>query len=344
METDNKLKMESNSNYFSFEVNSKINFENRSESDKDYLLEMVIMIFVKMSINDVWFSFLSSNGYNYIFLFKSKGQKRLEQLQRLCQKYLPSSNDFNITEYDKVTFQAKLKQLQNSPEEWIPIKLVTHSYEFTKSELELEKFDNEEYWFPWQKEIYSKIFDEKGNIIRPDKRKIISIIDKEGKKGKSEFLKWICHNYPKECIKLSQASESQLRAAVIKCGPKRCYFFDLRQIDELNDKMDNLMSIIDEIKNGHVMNTIYGANQSLIMPNPHLFIFSNKALKYDSLSKDRWEIYEISNDFKFKSIDINTNISQDGEIVLKKITSNLPFLKKRNILALIVYFMLSLYR
>ena len=104
------------------------------------------------------------------------------------------------------------------------------------------------------------------------------------------------------------------------------------------------MSIIDEIKNGHVMNTIYGANQSLIMPNPHVFIFSNKALKYDSLSKDRWEIYEISNDFKFKSIDINTNISQDGEIVLKKITSNLPFLKKRNILALIVYFMLSLYR
>ena len=169
-------------------------------------------------------------------------------------------------------------------------------------------------------------------------------IDKEGKKGKSEFLKWICHNYPKECIKLSQASESQLRAAVIKCGPKRCYFFDLRQIDELNDKMDNLMSIIDEIKNGHVMNTIYGANQSLIMPNPHVFIFSNKALKYDSLSKDRWEIYEISNDFKFKSIDINTNISQDGEIVLKKITSNLPFLKKRNILALIIYFMLSLYR
>ncbi len=33
---------------------------------------------------------------------ESKGQKRLEQLQRLCQKYLPSSNDFNITEYDKV--------------------------------------------------------------------------------------------------------------------------------------------------------------------------------------------------------------------------------------------------
>jgi hypothetical protein len=241
------LKMESNYSYFGVDLKSIINFKDKSESDKDYLLEMVAIIFRRMRINDECFSFLSSNECHYIYLFKCEGQKRIGQLQRLCKKYLPSVDDFHITEYDKVTFQAKLKLLQNSPEEWIPIKLVTDSNEFTKSELELEKFDNEEYWFPWQKEIYSKIFDEKGNVIRPDKRKIISIIDNEGKKGKSEFLKWICYNYPKECIKLSQASESQLRAAVIKCGPKRCYFLNLGRIDELNNKMDNLFQEKDFI-------------------------------------------------------------------------------------------------
>lgn len=338
------LKMESNYSYFGVDLKSIINFKDKSESDKDYLLEMVAIIFRRMRINDECFSFLSSNECHYIYLFKCEGQKRIGQLQRLCKKYLPSVDDFHITEYDKVTFQAKLKLLQNSPEEWIPIKLVTDSNEFTKSELELEKFDNEEYWFPWQKEIYSKIFDEKGNVIRPDKRKIISIIDNEGKKGKSEFLKWICYNYPKECIKLSQASESQLRAAVIKCGPKRCYFLSLGRIDELNNKMDNLMSIIEEIKNGHVMNTTYGTNRSLIMPYPHVFIFSNKTLKYDSLSKDRWEVFEISNDFKFKSIDIDINISQNREIFLKKVINNIPFFKKQNIIGLIIFLILSLYR
>lgn len=344
MEKNLNLKTETNNIYFSVKLNSIFNFKNRSESYKEYLVEMLMMTFIRMSINNECFSFISNDGCQYIYLFKCQGQKRLEQIQRLCKKYLPSSEDFNITEYDKVTFQAKLKQLQNSPEEWISIKLVTHSHEFTKSELELEKFDNEEYWFPWQKEIYTKIFDEKGTIIKPDKRKIISIIDDEGKKGKSEFLKWMCYNYPKECIKLSQASECELRAAVIKCGPKQCYFLNLKRIDELNDKMDNLISLIEEIKNGHVMSTISGANQSLIMPNPHVFIFSNKALKYNSLSKDRWEVFEISNDFKFKPIDININISQDGEILSKKVISNIPLFKKRSIFGLIIFLLLSLYR
>lgn len=343
------LKIESKYSYFSVQLTSIVGFETRPESDREYLLEMVDIIFLEMNVDDEWFSFLSKDRYHYIYLFKSESRKQLEQLRRLCKKYLPSADDFIITGYNKLKFQAKLKQLQNSPEEWIPIKLLAHYKEFSKSELELEKFDNQQYWFPWQKDIYFKIFDEKSNIIKADQRKIISIIDDKGKKGKSEFLKWICYNHPKDCIKLSQGSTSQLRAAVINYGPKRCYFIDLRRTEEDDDKLVNLMSVIKEIKNGHVMSTMYGLNQSLIMPYPHIIIFSNRALNYNLLSKDRWEVYEITSDFKFKPIDVSIINFASGTSGLNKkvktIINTIEFLKEKQIaIIILIKLLLKLFR
>lgn len=343
------LKIESKYRYFSVQLTSIVGFETRPESDREYLLEMVDMIFLEMNVDDEWFSFISNDKYHYIYLFKCESRNQLKQLRKLCKKYLPSADEFIITGYNKVNFQAKLKQLKNSPEEWIPIKLVTHYKEFSKSKLELNKFDNQEYWFPWQKDIYYKIFDENDNIIKADQRKIISIIDEKGKKGKSEFLKWICYNHPKNCIKLSQGSTSQLRAAVVNYGPKQCYFIDLRRTEEDDDKLVNLMSVIKEIKNGHVMSTMYGLDQSLIMPYPHIIIFSNRALNYNLLSKDQWEVYEMTGDFKFKPIDVSiinfTSATSGLNKKVKAIINTIEFLKEKQIvIALLIKFLLAFFR
>jgi hypothetical protein len=193
---------------------------------------------------------------------------------------------------------------------------VTHYQEFSEAELKLTRFDTRENWFPWQAEIYNKIFDEKKNIREADDRKIISIIDEEGKKGKSSFLKWICHSNPKDFIKLGHGSASQLRAAVLNNGPKRAYFIDLPRTQGNDDRMCNLISVIEEVKNGHVMSTMSGRGGSLIMPHPHIFIFSNKPLKSNFLSRDRWDIYKVTNDLKLKELDSKV-ISYRG-ISLKK--------------------------
>lgn len=140
-------------------------------------------------------------------MLKCETRKHLGQLRRLCEKHLPSGEKFVIAGLDKVTFYTKLKQLQNSPE-WIPIKQVTHYQEFTEAELELTRFETRDNWFPCRQQIYDQLFDEKKNIKRADDRKIISIIDNEGKKGKSTFLKWICHSNPKDFLKLGYESAS----------------------------------------------------------------------------------------------------------------------------------------
>ena len=77
-------------------------------------------------------------------------------------------------------------------------------------------------------------------------------------------------------------------------GPKRAYFIDLPRTQGFYDKKGDLLSVIEEVKNGHVMSSMYGKGGVLIMPHPHIFIFSNDALIYQSLSKDRREVYTLT--------------------------------------------------
>jgi hypothetical protein len=63
-------------------------------------------------------------------------------------------------------------------------------------------------------------------------------------------------------------------------GPKRAYFIDLPRTQGFYDKKGDLLSVIEEVKNGHVMSSMYGKGGVLIMPHPHIFIFSNEALIY----------------------------------------------------------------
>lgn len=289
----NFIKTENRQSYFSIELISITSFSEKQQWERDNLAEMMDLVFVGMTVGDEWYSFLSADETRYYYFLKSETRKRVGQLRKLCQKHLPSGEEFAIAGYDKVTFYTKLKQFQNSPE-WVPIKQITHYQEFTEEELELTQFDNRDNWFPWQREVYDKLFDEKNNIKQADDRKIVSIIDTDGKKGKSFFLKWLCYGYPKQFLKLGYGTASQLRSGVLNNGPKRCYFIDLPRTQGFYDKKTDLLSVVEEIKNGHVMSSMYGKGGVLMMPPPHIFIFSNEALNYQCLSKDRWEVYTLT--------------------------------------------------
>lgn len=335
------LTIDNKYSYFSIKIASLIKEKQKDPSETDDLLEMIDLIFIAMNVNDEWYSFLSNDKHKYIYLFRCETRKRLGQLRRLCEKYVPSGETFSIVGYDKVRFQAKLRELQSSYE-WIPVKQVRHYQEFIQQDSELTTFEKSEQWFPWQKEMYNLIFDQDNTIKKADDRKIISIIDRDGKKGKSSFLKWICHSNSKDFLKLGYGSASQLRAVIINNGPKRCYFIDLARTEANDDKMVKLMSVIKEVKNGHVMNTLYRRGESLIMPHPHIFIFSNKPLKYNFLSKDQWQIYQISDDLELKSLDITS--ATNAKMVSKKrsevILSKMKVLSKRQIRSLIFYLIL----
>jgi hypothetical protein len=197
--------------------------------------------------------------------------------------------------------------VKSSPDQWILITQNTSEIkDFTEEELELTHFEESEKLFDWQREIYNQLFEKdlstgEPKIKKADTRQIVSIIDRDGKKGKSTFLKWLAFKYPTECLKIGYGSASQLRTAVVNNRPRKIYFIDLPRTPGKKDKMEDLISAVKEIKNGHIMSAMYGSGRSLLMPHPHIVIFSNQPLNYNFLSKDRWKVFEITDQLQLKS-------------------------------------------
>jgi|APGre2960657404_1045060.scaffolds.fasta_scaffold25872_1 hypothetical protein len=129
------------------------------------------------------------------------------------------------------------------------------------------------------------IFEENGRDIRRlNRRKIISIIDKEGNKRKSTFLKWLCYRRSYEIVKFGYGSSQQLRSAFVNTNPKPVYLINLSRTKGYTDRMDDLYSVIEEVKNGHIASSMYGKHREVTMHPPHIIVFSNNKLDYSALS------------------------------------------------------------
>lgn len=63
----------------------------------------------------------------------------------------------------------------------------------------------------------------------------------------------------------------------------------------IDDKLDAIMSTIEDLKNGHIISFMYGHYNQLLMDPPNIIIFSNQKCPSDMISKDRWRYYEINN-------------------------------------------------
>ena len=100
-------------------------------------------------------------------------------------------------------------------------------------------------------------------------------------------------NRPDEVAKITFGTASQLRSSIISAGPKKCYFLDLPRTIPNDDSLTLILGVIEDIKNGHIVFNIYGRYGSLLMDPPHILIFANVKCPKESLSEDRWQIYEI---------------------------------------------------
>jgi hypothetical protein len=77
---------------------------------------MIDLIFAGMSVGEEWYSFLSTDGTRYYYFLKTETRKRLGQLRKLCQKNLPSGEEFYLEGYTKGNFLKKVKEFQSSPD------------------------------------------------------------------------------------------------------------------------------------------------------------------------------------------------------------------------------------
>jgi len=166
---------------------------------------------------------------------------------------------------------------------------------------DLQIFDDSVNWYPWQKSFMELIFNKDLTLKDPDDRTILWIHDLMGNNGKSKLVKHICYNYPEEACKLSFGSSTQLRSACIAAGPKKLYFIDVPRTLGKDDDINDLISVIEDIKNGFMVSSMYGKHQQMMFDPPHIVVFANVFCPENALSGDRLHefsiVFDVENEF-----------------------------------------------
>ncbi len=160
--------------------------------------------------------------------------------------------------------------------------------------MDIEFLNKIEKRYPWQSALIDELLEtHQLSFKTPDDRKIYWITDKTGNSGKSKFTKWLVIRY-KSCVKVPFGTASQLRSSLIEAGPQLCYIIDIPRTLGRDDDINSLISVVEDLKNGFLVSSMYGKNKTLIMNPPHVVVFSNQNAPFDSMSSDRWIEKEIN--------------------------------------------------
>jgi len=143
--------------------------------------------------------------------------------------------------------------------------------------------------YPWQR-LFWELFI--SGESEPHPRHIHLIVDEKGNSGKSAFSKMMRYRHPKEtCVVPLGLSSAQMKSALVSVGPKKVYLIDMpRNSKHLLD----VLCTIEELKRGMVTTSFYGKFNELLMPRPHIMIFSNHMPKMKLLSLDMWRVHTLN--------------------------------------------------
>jgi hypothetical protein len=119
-----------------------------------------------------------------------------------------------------------------------------------------------------------------------DKRKIYWFYDPVGGSGKSDLVKYLYVNF--HILFCNGGKCTDLVNLVFNTADVPAMFWDLPR-----DHSMISYAAIESIKNGMVCNTKYETGVKVFNP-PHIFILSNSLPELSNFSKDRWCIYEVS--------------------------------------------------
>ena len=145
----------------------------------------------------------------------------------------------------------------------------------------------------WQQYLRDEI-----NNYRDD-RKIIFIVDPEGKSGKSFFTDYMSTIYKDYCYSVTLGKKDSMVYQLMEDNPQlhklRCIMVDIpRGVQEKHEGKDNKLflnySAIEELKNGKLSSHKYTTCNHRIRC-PHIIVFSNIHVDYTQFSKDRMEIW-----------------------------------------------------
>lgn len=155
---------------------------------------------------------------------------------------------------------------------------------------------------PWQIKIREM-------AQRQDDRRVTLIIDKKGDSGKSVTSEWLEYDGIGYEIPPMNSMEDLMQCCM-GIPPQQCYIVDMPR-GMKKGKLSEFYSGIESLKNGTMYDKRYAFKKRRI-DRPQIIVFTNTEPDYELMSKDRWEVWEMTRDYDIVQKEITFEI-QDEE-------------------------------
>ena len=152
---------------------------------------------------------------------------------------------------------------------------------------------------PWQEKVMEI-------MTSYNERSITLILDQVGNSGKSIFAEYM------EYKKLGyEVPPMRLMEDIMQCAmgikAQRCYMIDMPRAMK-KDKLGDFYAGLEALKNGVMYDKRYSFKKRRI-DRPQIIVFTNTLPDWELMSKDRWEVYEITKDYDLVKYDTGLHIT-----------------------------------
>lgn len=269
-------------------------------------------------------------GDQMIYYFQVNQRKRRGQLVKACEEFLPETQEYKVSAITKSVLEDQLIRLKQNPNFTEVLKPDLFSGYTGR---DIEKFDYPKNWYTWEKIIYNQLFESRDistSSIKPaDERIITQLYDPVGNSGKSQFFKFLTVRRLNDIGRISYGTTSQLKSSMINIGPKPIWIIDLPRSKTYRGQAEQeLLSALEDLKSGVVLNQMYGSGKAMMFDPPHVIISSNFLMNQNSLSADRWDIKKITEDKNLISIP-NPKKYMESDLYKREQKQNSPKLKEK---------------
>lgn len=261
----------------------------------------------KLPDEEALLSFFDRVADDCVFQYEKGTQKQKEHVQGTFTLSGPRKSKTAVLELFKTTFKNIGGLTLNPVYDKVAIKsYVTKAEGRTKGPFYGGKNEMHDREFAskklrkWQKQLFEILTGDQQEILKD--RKVIWVQDDSGNTGKSWFQKWLRIGQKKIVVRgLPISSVDRLMSAVnIICKTHKvdAFTIDLTRTQGEDQSFNDLFSSIEMLKNGYIVDVMFGKYNEAIFSPPMIIIFTNNSIEEFKryLSADRWEVYTISPD------------------------------------------------
>jgi len=141
--------------------------------------------------------------------------------------------------------------------------------------------------YPWQQYVHNLY------LSTPDDRSIYVILDEKGGSGKTYLQNMFKNLYSDTVVDIRNGKTADMTKLAQNGGT-----FKMAQLNLSRQEKGKVnLSAVEEIKDGNFASTKY-SSKTIRIPPPHFFIYTNMELKWNDMTRDRWKIIHLYQEYE----------------------------------------------